>query len=182
MAAMEWRDLLLASDLKLTQVLRRLSEGRKNENAPIKSFTRRVLLTEPLPERHPVSQMFHYHRAVTDMMSRRRLPWPRYVWQLPTEGLTTTLDSAAMNNWFKHAVKDAQIQLADKVTAHSHRIDSATAAFKIGVPVPVFSQVADSDISGKSFFQTYYLSQLVCAPALQRRFLPICSSKFPLGC
>jgi hypothetical protein len=91
------------------------------------------------------------------------------VWQLPTEGLTTKLDSAAMNTWFKAAVKDAKIKLAEKVTAPSHRSGSATAAFKAGVPDPGFSQIADWDLSGKTFFKTYYRSQLDCKPALQRR-------------
>jgi hypothetical protein len=101
---MEWSDLQLASDRELKQWLRRLAAGRKNKRAPTKSFTRRILLTEPLAGRHPVSLIFRYHRAVSEFTTRRRLPWPKYVWRLPTEGLTTKLDSAAMNTCFKAAV------------------------------------------------------------------------------
>jgi hypothetical protein len=169
-AAMEWSDLQLASDRELKQSLRRLAYGRKNKTATTKSFTRRILLTEPLPDRHPVSHIFRYHRAVSEFTTRLWLLWPKCVWQLPTEGLTTQLDSAAMNIWFKAAVKDAKIRHDEQVTARSHRSGSATAAFKVGVPVPVFSQVTDWDLSGKKFFKTYYRSQLDCKPALQRRF------------
>jgi hypothetical protein len=137
--------------------------------APTKFFTRRFLLSDPLPDQHPVSLISRYHRAVSDFTTRRRLPWPKYVSQLPTEGLTTKLDSAAMITWFKAAVKDAKIRHDEKVTAHSHRSGSATAAFKVGVPVPVFGQVADWDLSGKICFKTYYRSQLDCTPVLLRR-------------
>jgi hypothetical protein len=153
-AAMEWSDLQLASDRELEQSLRRLADGRKNKTAPTKSFTCRILLTEPLPDRHPVSLVFRYHRAVSEFTTRRQLPLPKYVWQLPTEVLKIMLDSAAMNTWFKATVKDAKIRHDEQVTAHSHRNGSATAAFKVGVPVPVFSQVADWDLSVKTFFKT----------------------------
>jgi hypothetical protein len=62
--AMLWTDFEVLSSVRISTVMRRLMDGRKNKRAPTGNTSRQIPIGEPRPDLHPISLIILFREAV----------------------------------------------------------------------------------------------------------------------
>ena len=84
---------------------------------------------------------------------------PKQMWQLPKEK-AKIFGSAEMRKWLIFAAKETTSGLPEGLTPRGHRNGSSTMAYRFLHDYPTFCNVADWELSGKTFQKTYFCPNL----------------------
>ena len=133
--------------------------GRKDKLGQVQTILRRPLSNHRYSGIHPVLLLARYRVLILSECERLGISSPKQMWLLPKEK-EQLLGSADIRKWLLYAAKETFHGLPKGLTPRGHRNGASTMAYRLLKDYPVFCNVADWELSGKTFQKTYFCPNL----------------------
>ena len=157
-AAALWNNTIFVNgDIEVTMTREMI--GRKDKLGQDKKILRRPISGNRYSGKHPILLLARFRVLVLAECERLGIQNPKQMWLLPKEK-GRILGSPDMRKWLIFAAKETFQGLPQGVTPRSHRNGASTMAYRLLKDYPVFCNVADWELTGKTFQRTYFCPNL----------------------